>query len=182
MMRSSPVRSAGDSWSADPVLLWFAVAAPFLVAEIFRSPMVDYRLVALGALLPVVEALIGGAFVLHTLAAPVILMAMIMAATTGRRLLRRRLLGIPIGLFFHLVLDGTWASTTLFWWPVFGWSFAGLEAPEASGLGWRILLEVAAIGLAAFAWRRYGLDDPAARARLIRSGHLPAAVRTAAGR
>jgi len=160
------------------VLLWFAVAAPFLVAEIFRSPMVDYRLVALGALLPVIEALIGGAFVLHTLAAPVVLMAAIMAATTGRRLLRRRLLGIPIGLFFHLVLDGTWASTALFWWPVFGWSFAGLEVPEATGLGFRILLEVAAVGLAAFAWRRYGLADPAARARLLRSGHLPAAVRT----
>lgn len=144
--------------------------------------MVDYRLVALGALLPVLEALIGGAFVLHTLAAPVVLMTVIMAATTGRRLLRRRLLGIPIGLFFHLVLDGTWASTSLFWWPVFGLSFEGLETPEATGLAWRILLELAAVGLAAFAWRRYGLDDPAARDRLVRSGHLPAAVRTVAGR
>lgn len=144
--------------------------------------MVDYRLVALGALLPVLEALIGGAFVLHTLVAPVVLMTVIMAATTGRRLLRRRLLGIPIGLFFHLVLDGTWASTSLFWWPVFGLSFEGLETPEATGLAWRILLELAAVGLAAFAWRRYGLDDPAARDRLVRSGHLPAAVRTVAGR
>lgn len=177
-MRSSPVRSAGASWSADPVLLWFAVAAPFLVAEIFRSPMVDYRLVALGALLPVIEVLVGRPFVLHTLAAPVVLMTVIMLATTGRRLLRRRLLGIPIGLFFHLVLDGTWASTALFWWPVSGWSFADLDVPEATGVGLRILLEVAAIGLAAFAYRRYGLADPAARSRLIHSGHLPAAVRT----
>ncbi len=181
-MRLSPARSAAASWSADSVLLWFAVAAPFLVAEIFKSPMVDYRMVVLGALLPVAEAVIGGAFVLHTLAAPVVLLAVIMVTTSGRRLLRRRLLGIPIGLFFHLVLDGTWASTELFWWPVSGLSFEGLDVPETTGIGWRLLLEVAAIALAAFAWRRYGLDDPAARARLIRSGHLPAAVRTVGGR
>ncbi|MEL6981531.1 MAG: hypothetical protein AAFO29_03815, partial [Actinomycetota bacterium] len=124
----------------------------------------------------------GRPFILHTLAAPVLLLTLVMAATTGRRLLRRRLLGIPIGLFLHLVLDGTWASTDLFWWPVFGFSFEGLQVPEATGVGFRLLLEVAAIGLAAVAWRRYGLDDPAARTRLLRTGHLPAAVRTVGGR
>lgn len=164
------------------MLLWFAVAAPFLVAEIFRSPMIDYRMVAIGALLPVIEVVVGRPFVLHTLAAPVVLLTVVMAATSGRRLLRRRLLGIPIGLFLHLVLDGTWASTDLFWWPVFGLSFDGLEIPEATGVGFRLLLEVAAIGLAAVAWRRYGLDDAAARTRLVRTGHLPPAVRTIGGR
>ena len=159
------------------MLLWFAVAAPFLVAEVFRSPMVDYRMVALGALLPLLEVFTGGAFVLHTLAAPVIVLTVVMGATTGRRLLRRRLLGIPIGMFFHLVLDGTWASTKLFWWPVFGLSFDELELPEATLVGWRLVLELLAVSLAVVAWRRYGLDDPEARRRLVRTGHLPPAVR-----
>ena len=159
------------------MLLWFVFAAPFLVAEVFRSPLVDYRLVALGAVLPLLEVAIGGAWVLHTLAAPVVVLTVVMATTTGRRLLRRRLLGIPIGLFLHLVLDGTFTSAELFWWPAFGWSFEGLEVPEATNLGWRLLLELVGIAIAAVAWRRYGLDDPAARQRLLRSGHLPTAVR-----
>lgn len=182
MMLLSPVKSAAGCWCGDPVLLWFAVAAPFLVAEVFKSPMVDYRLVAFGALLPLVEIPVFGVHVLHTLAAPVVVLIVVMAATVGRRLRRRRLLGIPIGMFFHLVLDGTWANTDLFWWPVFGLSFADLEAPEASNLAVRLLLEVGAVALAAFAWRRYGLDDPAARSRLLHTGHLPPAVRTVGGR
>ena len=40
------------------MLLWFVVLAPVAVAEIFRSPMVDYRLVALGAVLPLAEAVL----------------------------------------------------------------------------------------------------------------------------
>ena len=160
------------------MLLWFLFAAPFLVAEVFRSPLVDYRLVALGAVLPVLEVVTGGVWVLHTLAAPVAALTLVMVATQGRRLLRRRLLGIPIGLFLHLVLDGTFASAELFWWPAFGRSFEGLEAPETTGLGLRLLLELAGVAIAALAWRRYGLDDPAARSRLLRTGHLPAAVRS----
>lgn len=159
------------------MLLWFAVVAPVLVAEVFRSPMVDYRLVAVGALLPLVEVVAGRVFVLHTLAAPVVLLAVVMGATTGRRLVRRRLLGIPIGLFLHLVLDGSFASAELFWWPAFGWSFADLTLPESQGVGLRLLLELVAIVVAVVAWRRYGLDDPAARSRLVRTGHLPSAVR-----
>ncbi len=164
------------------MLLWFAVVAPVIVAEVFRSPLVDYRLVALGALLPLVEVVAGRVFVLHTLAAPVVLLTVVMLATTGRRLLRRRLLGIPIGLFLHLVLDGTFTSAELFWWPLFGLSFADLTVPEADGVAVRLALEVVAIGVAAVAWRRYGLDDPAARERLVRSGHLPSTVRTIGGR
>ncbi len=176
------MRSAAASSYAEAVLLWFVVTAPILVAEVFRSPMIDYRMVAIGALLPVAEVVVGRVFVLHTLAAPVALLVVVMAATTGRRLLRRRLLGVPIGLFLHLVLDGAFTSPDLFWWPLFGLSFAELTVPEADGIGWRLLLEVLAIGLGAMAWRRYGLDDPAARSRLLRTGHLPATVRAIGGR
>lgn len=157
------------------MFFWFVVTAPFLVAEIFKSPMVDYRLVAVGAALPLVEVFFGQAFVLHTLLAPVLVLTVVMLTTMNRRLIRRRLLGIPIGMFFHLVLDGTWSSSVLFWWPAFGFSLADEPVPEATGIGWRIVLEMLGIGLAFFAYRRYNLDQPPVRARLAKSGHLTAA-------
>ena len=157
------------------MFFWFVVTAPFLVAEIFKSPMVDYRLVAVGAALPLIEVFFGQAFVLHTLLAPVLVLTVVMLTTMNRRLVRRRLLGIPIGMFFHLVLDGTWSSSVLFWWPAFGFSLADEPVPETTGIGWRILLEILGIGLAVFAYRRYNLDQPHVRARLAKSGHLTAA-------
>lgn len=166
------MRSAGAFWSAEPVFLWFVFAAPFLVAEIFKSPMVDYRLVAFGAILPLADVAVGHGSVLHTLAGPVVLLTVVMVATMGRRLLRRRLLGIPIGVFFHLVLDGTWTSSALFWWPAFGLSLDGEPMPESTAVGWRIVLELLGIGIAVMSVRRYGLGDRDARSRLLRTGHL----------
>lgn len=171
-MRSSHARSAGGSSCGSGVLVWFLVAAPFMVAEIFKSPMVDYRLVALGAALPLVEVALGHAFVLHTLLGSVLVLTVVMLATIGRRLVRRRLLGIPIGMFLHLVLDGTWSSASLFWWPAFGLSLRDEAVPVTTSLGWRVVLELVGIGLAVFAVRRYGLDQPANRSRLVRTGHL----------
>jgi hypothetical protein len=159
------------------VLLWFAVVAPIIVAEVFRSPLVDYRLVALGAVLPTVEVAIGRPLGLHTLVAPVLVLAVVMATTARRRLVRRRLLGVPIGLFLHLVLDGTWTSSRLFWWPAFGWSIDREALPEVSGPPViLLLLDLAAAGLAVWAWRRYELGVGGNRRRLLRDGHLARGV------
>src|SRR5690606_33158628 len=99
------------------VFFWFAAAAFTIVVLVFSSPAIDYRLVALGAVLPVGEAAFGGPFVLHTLVGSVALLTIVVLATRGRRLVARQLIGLPIGTFLHLVLDGTWARTELFWWP-----------------------------------------------------------------
>ena len=158
------------------MVVWFAVVAPVLVAEIFRSPMVDYRTVVLGAVLPLSEVVIGGSFALHTLAAPVLALALVMVATQGRRLRRRRLLGLPIGLFLHQLLDGTWANTELFWWPAFGWRFSG-SVPE-SGRSLIVVagFEILGIMVAIWAWKRYELTDPTNRQLLMRRGHLARGV------
>lgn len=161
------------------MFLWFAVLATVLVAEIFRSPMVDYRVVALGAVLPLVEVIAGRVLFLHTLLAPVLALLVVMGATTGRRLLRRRALGLPIGMFMHLVLDATWANARLFWWPVQGLGLAAERVPERAG-GWLIavLLELVAVAVGVWAVRRYGLDRPELRRRLLRTGHLDRSVLT----
>ena len=114
---------------------------------VFRDPAIDYRLVVVGALLPdLVDAPFGGARVLHTLVASVVLLVGVMLATRHRRRARRRLLAVPIGTFLHLVLDGMWTRTETFWWPFLGRTLDGrlpplerplavLVAPGAGGRG-----------------------------------------------
>lgn len=167
----------GDVAVPPPMLIWFVVLAPVIVAEVFRSPMVDYRLVALGAVLPVVEEVFGGPRLLHTLLGAVAALAAVMAGTVERRLVRRRLLGVPIGLFLHLVLDATWADRDLFWWPVFGVSFERSAVPELDRpIAVLIVLEVLGLLVARWAWRRYGFDRPENRRRLVATGHLDRSV------
>lgn len=155
------------------MLLWFAVLAPVIVAEVFQSPMADYRMVAIGAVLPLGEVAMGGPRYLHTMIVAVGLMAVVMVATPRSRLLRRRLLGIPIGLLLHLVLDFTWADSAVLWWPAFGWGF-----PESAGAAFNrpievgLLLELVAIGAGVWAYRRYDLERPENRRLLLETGRL----------
>jgi hypothetical protein len=158
------------------VLIWFVVLAPVLVAEVFRSPMIDYRLVALGAVLPLAEVVIG-ANVAHTLLGAVLVMTLVMFATQQRRLIRRRMLGVPIGLFVHLVLDGSWTRSELFWWPAFGFDFGPSRLPEFDRpIVVGILLELAGVVAAWWAIGRYDLADPENRQRLVRTGQLDRSV------
>lgn len=155
------------------MILWFAILAPVIVAEVFQSPMADYRLVALGAVLPLGESLLGRPRYLHTLIVAMGLMAIVMLATPHRKLLRRRLLGIPIGLLLHLVLDFTWVESSLLWWPAFGFDFgAGVNVAYTRPIEIGLLLDLVAVGVGFWAYRRYDLDVPANRRLLLRSGRL----------
>lgn len=142
------------------MFFWFIGLAFALVLIVFSSPALDYRLVMFGAVLPVAEGLIGGPWVLHTLLAPVVVMTIVMLATQGRRLVRRQWLGLPIGLFMHLVLDGSWANAEVFWWPFLGASnvLGGSMVPEFQRpLGVILLMEVVGIGVLAFFGSRLDL-------------------------
>jgi membrane-bound metal-dependent hydrolase YbcI (DUF457 family) len=149
------------------LILWFAGGACLMVWFVFREPRIDYRLVIAGALLPdLVDGVWGGARLLHTLVFSVVLMFAVMAATRGRsarvRRRRRQWLAVPIGTFLHLVLDGMWVRTHVFWWPFFGWSFEGARLPTLDRPVWVVALQEAA-GLAALVWyvgqRRAALAD-----------------------
>jgi len=153
------------------MFLWFVGGSILLVLLVFQSPAIDYRMVAVGSVLPVGELVFGGPRLLHTLLGAVAVLGIVMAATRHRRLLRRRLLGIPIGLFLHLVLDGVWTRASLFWWPFLGASFEG-ELPEVARGSWTLGLELAGVAMLVFLWRACGLADPQRRKRFWRTGQL----------
>lgn len=155
------------------MLLWFVGGSWLLVHAVFQSPALDYRLVALGAVLPLFDALSGGAWVMHSLVFSVILLGVVMLVTRRRRLVRRRWLGLPIGTFVHLVLDGVWTNTTVFWWPFLGSSFGGTPLPELDRGATAFVFEALGGVAIVFGWQRFGLRDPLARRRFLTSGQLP---------
>jgi hypothetical protein len=154
------------------MFLWFIGTAVLTVAYVFRDPTFDYRLLIVGSVLPLADAVTGGPGVLHTLVLSLVLMAVIMLSSVGRRPVRKLLLGLPIGTMLHLVYDGAWATTELFWWPLGGWSFEELELPEASR-GWlAVVFELAGLAMVVWIWRRSHLSDPARRRAFLHDGRL----------
>lgn len=142
------------------MFFWFLGLSFAAVLIVFSSPALDYRLVMAGAVLPVVEGFIGGPWVLHTLLAPVVVMALVMLLTQNRRLVRRQWLGLPIGMFMHLVLDGIWANAEVFWWPFLGVSnvLGGSEVPEFErSIPVLLVMELVGIGVLWFFAKRLDL-------------------------
>jgi hypothetical protein len=154
------------------MILWYAATAFVTVWAVFKDPAIDYRLVMAGALVPdVVDVWTGGRWIGHTLVCSIVALGVVMLATRGRRLLRRRLLALPIGMFLHLVFDGMWTDRTTFWWPAFGASFDG-ELPTVSRGGLGIVLEFVGLALLAWAWQRFRLSEPERRRYFLRTGRL----------
>jgi hypothetical protein len=156
------------------MLFWYAGFSVLLVYFVFQSTGVDYRLVVAGSLLPLAVDLpfVGLAYG-HTLLGSVALLVAVMLLTIGRpRLLRRRLLCLPIGAFCGLVLSAAWTNTDVFWWPFTGASLPDGGLLPAAGI---VVLEELA-GLAACAWivYRFGLADRGRRDDFLRSGRLRA--------
>jgi hypothetical protein len=159
------------------MVLWLTFGSIFGVWNVFQSPGLDFRLIALGALLPLVLDLpFGEQAYAHTLLSAIVVLVVVMAATSGRgrRLRRRRYLSLAIGWFSGLVLAASWAAKVVFWWPAFGTSFphTGLLAP------WPVVVIEELLGVVAawWAWTRFGLADPARRRELWRSGRLAIVV------
>lgn len=155
------------------MLLWFAFGSIFGVWNVFQSSGLDFRLVALGALLPLVlDAPFGEQAYAHTLLSAVLILAVAMLLTAGRghRLRRRRALSLSIGWFAALVLSASWAHKEVFWWPLFGTSFPGAALLPP----WPVVVVEELLGLLAalWVWTRFGLRDPSRRRLLVRTGRL----------
>lgn len=157
------------------MFLWFVSASVLTIFFVFRDPTFDHRPLVIGSLLPdVVDGPFGGARVMHSVAGAVGLMAVVMLVTAGRRPVRKKLLAVPIGVLLHIVFDGAFANTEVFWWPFTG-GFGGAALPVVERGWWNVALEL--VGAAMLWWcvRRFGLSDRERRVRFWRTGELIAA-------
>lgn len=176
-VRSADASSFPDSHRAGLrslrlVFFWFIGTAVISVGFVFRDPAFDYRLLVVGSVLPIGDGLFGGVRALHSITVSVLLLATIMAATRRGGPLRRLLLGLPIGMFLHLVFGGAWTDTDVFWWPFTGLPFADAALPIVPRGALSLLLE--AVGLAICWWlvRANSLQTAANRRRFMHDGHL----------
>jgi hypothetical protein len=154
------------------MLFWYAGVSVVIVLLVFQSAGIDYRLVAVGSLLPLaVDLPARRQWFGHTLVASVALLVLVMLLTIGRpRLLRRRLLCLPIGAFCGLALSGAWTNTDVFWWP-----FTGTTLPDAALLPAPAIVALEELaGVAAIVWVAYrcALTDRDRREELLRTGRL----------
>lgn len=154
------------------MLLWFVATAVLIVHFVFTDPSFDHRFLILGVLLPdAVDGITGGAWVLHSVTGAVAMLTVVMVGTIGRRSLRRRLIAVPIGVLLHLVVDGAFTATDVFWWPFSG-GFDDAALPVMARGWWNLPLELVGATLLWWAWRRFGLSDRTRRERFVREGRL----------
>jgi hypothetical protein len=154
------------------MFLWFIGTAIVSVWYVFRDPRFDYRLLILGAVLPLLDGLLGGARVMHSLLFSLVLLMLVMVVTLGRRPTRAVLLGLPIGALLHLVFDGAWADTDVFLWPLTGWSFDDAPLPEVARGWWSVVLELVGLAIVVWVWRTSRLGDPVRRRGFLVDGRL----------
>lgn len=154
------------------MLLWFLGTALWTVFYVFTDPRFDYRLLLVGALAPdIIEVPFGQARWAHSLTVTVGALALVMLLTSGRKPIRRLLLGLPIGMLLHLVWDGAFASTKVFWWPFSG-SWGNVQVPSLER-GWlNVPMEIAGGLMLWWAWVRFGLAESERRASLVHHGLL----------
>jgi hypothetical protein len=162
------------------VLIWFVALSVAGVVLVFRDPRLDHRMVALGSVVPIlIDALwgaVGGRFTrvgpAHSMVVHVMVLAVVMLATIGRRPLRKRLVALSIGGFAHLILDGAWTRTSSFAWPLFGVRFVGREFVFDRPLAANILMELAGCVVVAVLVNRCRLQQKTRRDSFLRSGIL----------
>jgi hypothetical protein len=103
------------------------------------------------------------------------MLTVVMVGTIGRsRLLRRRWLCLPIGVFAGIILSGAFTNQDLFWWPFLGTSF-----PHDALLPvWWVVLIEELVGLFV-CWvvvGQYDLWLPGPRQEFLRTGRLTASA------
>ena len=154
------------------MFLWFIGTAVMSVWYVFRDPRFDYRLLAVGAVLPdAIDLPDGHARWAHSLTVAVGALVAVMVLTAGRRPARRLLLALPIGMLLHLVWDGAFSSTHVFWWPFAG-SWGDVRVPSLQRGWFDVVLEATGALVLVWIWRRCALSDPQRRTALIRHGVL----------
>lgn len=155
------------------MFFWFIGTAVVSVGFVFRDPAFDYRLLIVGSVLPIGDGLFGGARALHSITLSVALLAGFMLATRRGGPLRRLLLGLPIGMFLHLVFGGAWTDSEIFWWPFSGPTFVDAPLPIVQRGALSLVFEAAGLAICWWLVRANSLLTAANRRRFMHDGRLP---------
>ena len=122
------------------MLFWFIGTSVASVWSVFRDPKFAYRWVIVGALVPVFSVVTVVGFL-------VAVMLLSIGKSASKRTVRKNFLALTIGLFMHLVFDGAFLSTKMFWWPLAGLSLDGYSIPLVERGLLNIPFEIVGIGL-----------------------------------
>lgn len=164
------------------MFFWFLGTAAVAVWFVFRDDRFDYRVLFLGALLPdLVDIPTGGAWIMHSIITSVVVLMAVMAVCRRGTLRRRRWLALPIGMFLHLVFDGVFNNTELFWWPLAGFDIGSVNVPSLDRMQWNIILELFGLVLLGWMWKVNSLSTAVTRRHFIRTGQLRGGTDVEAG-
>ncbi len=156
------------------MLLWFVGGSALIVWNVFRDPAIDYRVLAVGSLLPDVLDVATGHRVAHSITVSIAMLVALMLGSIGRRPLRKRLLMVPIGMLLHLALDGVFQSTRTFWWPITGLAPVAGHIPSFDrGVLLNVAFEVAGALILRWFWKRFHLGHNEPRDSFLATGRLP---------
>ena len=142
------------------MFFWFIGTSIATIWFVFHDKKFAYRLVVAGALAPdVIEVFLGHAGPLHSVVTMVAIMAAVMLFTYGRKKSRSNMLAVVIGMVLHLVFDGAFANTKMFWWPISGLKFGDYALPVFDRGLINIPLEI--IGVLLILWTRKQVKESA---------------------
>lgn len=156
------------------MFFWFFATSVITIGFVFRDPSFDNRLLLVGSVLPAADVVFGGARALHSITVSIALLAVIMFGTKRGSGRRKTLLGLPIGMFLHLVFDAAWNDTDTFWWPFTGLSFDDAGIPVVDRGVISLVLEAIGVAGCVWLWRRNALSNSVNRRRFLSDGHLDA--------
>ena len=122
------------------MLFWFIGTSVASVWSVFRDPKFAYRWVIVGALTPVFSVVTVVGFLIAVMLSTI-------GKNVSKKTVRKNFLALTIGLFMHLVFDGAFLSTKMFWWPLAGLSLDGYAIPLIERGFLNIPLEIAGVGL-----------------------------------
>ena len=127
------------------MLFWFIGTSVASVWSVFRDPKFAYRWVIVGALIPIFS-------VVTVVAVLTAVMLLTIGKNATKKAARKNFLALTIGLFMHLVFDGAFLDTKLFWWPLAGFSTDGYSLPLVERGFLNIPFEI--VGVALIMWTK----------------------------